>query len=532
MMRFADELVDTKQFGFPAADGIRKPELDMAKALVNSLAAEWDRSKYTDQYRENLMRIIKGKMKGKKVELEPTEEPRQAEVVDLMERLRRSLEQRGNGAGRRRRRKTAAKPTARATREAPAYETSRSVVLAQCRLPQSSAALALDNDADVKPMLASLADAPLVDPELVYEPKYDGIRAIAEVAPDADRSGCGRASATTRPRSFPKSRRRWRAGRARRSAPVVLDGEIVALDAKGQPTGFQQLQGRIHSPASRARAPGTRRVAFIAFDLLRDGSHDLRERPLLERRAALERVFAQGGIAAPSPQRAWCAATAARSTSGRSRSGWEGLIAKHADSRYKSGKRTPDWRKLKIVHEQEFVIGGWTEPRRRARISARCSSACTMRTARSSMSATPAPASTSTSWRADEAAEAARNTSCPFTSRPKTNERPHWVEPTLVAQVKFTEWTADAKLRHPVYLGLRDDKKPRPTSIARRRRDAMRPHPPTRPDAITTRRRRASVPRPGQPHGRGEAVEELTALDAGQPARSPRPEVLTSWSSS
>ena len=95
MMRFADELVDATSFEFPSESGIRKPELDMAKALVNSLAAEWDPSKYTDQYRENLLRIIKGKLKGKKVTLEEAAEPRQAEVVDLMERLRRSLEQSG-----------------------------------------------------------------------------------------------------------------------------------------------------------------------------------------------------------------------------------------------------------------------------------------------------------------------------------------------------------------------------------------------------------------------------------------------------
>jgi len=98
VMRFADELVDVKQFDFPTANGVRKAELDMAKALVNSLAADWDPSKYTDQYRENLMRIIQGKMKGRDVELEPTSEPRQAEVVDLMERLRRSLAQSGGGA--------------------------------------------------------------------------------------------------------------------------------------------------------------------------------------------------------------------------------------------------------------------------------------------------------------------------------------------------------------------------------------------------------------------------------------------------
>jgi len=109
VMRFADELVDVGQFDLPANSGIRKPELDMAKALVNSLAAEWDPAKYTDEYRENLLRIIKGKVKGKKVDLEPASEPRQAQVVDLMERLRRSLEQGGKKGGQ----KTAAKTKAR-----------------------------------------------------------------------------------------------------------------------------------------------------------------------------------------------------------------------------------------------------------------------------------------------------------------------------------------------------------------------------------------------------------------------------------
>jgi DNA end-binding protein Ku len=95
VMRFADELVDVSQFELPATQSVRKAELEMAKALVNSLAAEWSPEKYTDKYRENLMRIIQGKVKGKDVTLTPTEEPRQAEVVDLMERLRRSLGQAG-----------------------------------------------------------------------------------------------------------------------------------------------------------------------------------------------------------------------------------------------------------------------------------------------------------------------------------------------------------------------------------------------------------------------------------------------------
>jgi len=98
VMRFADELADISQFDFPTSKGVRSSELEMAKALVNSLAAEWDPAKYTDEYRDNLMRIINGKVKGKHVSLEPGSEPREAEVVDLMERLRRSLEQ-GGGRG-------------------------------------------------------------------------------------------------------------------------------------------------------------------------------------------------------------------------------------------------------------------------------------------------------------------------------------------------------------------------------------------------------------------------------------------------
>jgi DNA end-binding protein Ku len=108
VMRFADELVDTGAFDFPSPAQVRKPELEMAKALVNNLAAKWSPSKYTDQYRENLMRIIKGKVKGTDVELEEAATPRDTKVVDLMERLRRSLAQSGGSKAK------AAKPRAAA----------------------------------------------------------------------------------------------------------------------------------------------------------------------------------------------------------------------------------------------------------------------------------------------------------------------------------------------------------------------------------------------------------------------------------
>ncbi len=95
VLRFADELVDEQTLEFPKAGEVRKAELDMAKALVNSLAADWKPEKYTDQYRDNLMDIIHAKMKGKTITVEEAAEPRPAKVVDLMERLRQSLAQAG-----------------------------------------------------------------------------------------------------------------------------------------------------------------------------------------------------------------------------------------------------------------------------------------------------------------------------------------------------------------------------------------------------------------------------------------------------
>jgi bifunctional non-homologous end joining protein LigD len=319
----------------------------------------------------------------------------------------------------------------------------------------------------LEPMLASLDDAPLDDPHLVYEPKYDGIRAIVEIVPNGVRlwSRLGNEKTT----QFPEIAEALRQWARRRKAPLVLDGEIVALDDEGEPTGFQNLQGRIHLGRGGGRPIGARRkrtpdvspsgrVALIAFDVLRDGATDYRGRPLTERRAALERLFARTG----SPL-----LRISRQVRGDGRAlhdevvarGWEGLIAKHADSLYKSGKRTPDWKKLKIVHEQEFVVGGWTEPRQTrsyfgALLLGVYDGADLVYVGH-----------TGTGFNEKELARVMallrprEIKECPFEHRPKTNERPHWVRPELVAQIKFTEWTVDAKLRHPVYLGLRDDKR-------------------------------------------------------------------------
>lgn len=105
MMRFADELADLADFKFPKSEGIRPGELKMAMQLIDSLAAAWEPEKYTDEYRENLMRVIQSKLKGRKPKLQERETPQQAEVVDLMERLRASLETKDKTAGRKTTRK-------------------------------------------------------------------------------------------------------------------------------------------------------------------------------------------------------------------------------------------------------------------------------------------------------------------------------------------------------------------------------------------------------------------------------------------
>jgi len=99
LLRYADELVDGEQLAFPAADKVRKAELDMAKMLIDNLAADWDPSKYTDEYRENLMKLIKARMKGEKPHLPAAEAPASGQVVDLMERLRQSLNARAGSSG-------------------------------------------------------------------------------------------------------------------------------------------------------------------------------------------------------------------------------------------------------------------------------------------------------------------------------------------------------------------------------------------------------------------------------------------------
>jgi bifunctional non-homologous end joining protein LigD len=297
----------------------------------------------------------------------------------------------------------------------------------------------------VRPMLASLGGAPLHDPDLVYEPKYDGIRAVAEIAPRGAAVKLWSRLGNDKAREFPAIVSALQQWARRRTTPLVLDGEIVALDSSGNPAGFQHLQR------------GASDCAYICFDILRDGATDLRGRPLVERRKSLERLLS--GASTSIFRISEIVFGDGRELHERAvAGGWEGLIAKKAASLYHSGKRTPDWRKIKLLSEQEFVVAGWTEPRQ-----TRMHLGALVLGVHDNGSLLYA-GRVGTGFDDRELAKLIKllkpieTRTTPLSNAPRTTEKTHWVKPTLVAQVRFTEWTADGSLRHPVYLGLRDDK--------------------------------------------------------------------------
>jgi bifunctional non-homologous end joining protein LigD len=366
---------------------------------------------------------------------------------------------------------------------------------------------------ELRPMLATSPDASpsLVDPRAVYEPKYDGIRAIVlvEGGPPPlvrlwSRNGNEKSA------QFPEVVAALAAWAASLDGPVVLDGEIVALDARGEAAGFQKLQGRINVsvPGYRSSAPAQtaaeQPAAFVAFDLLRDGDTDLRVQPLTARRAALEARLA--GWRPPVLRLSEQAVGDGRALYARAdRDGWEGLVVKRAAGPYRAGKRSPEWQKLKIQQQDEFVVGGWTAPRgARRHFGALILGTANADGTLSYVGDVGTGFPDAELERLAGLLAALATDTCPFETPPKTVSTAHWVTPRLVAQVRYTEMTDEGRLRHPAYLGLRDDKaasavrapKGRRTAHPLRTRPAAAPASAVRPARATrsrARRRRGVV---------------------------------------
>jgi bifunctional non-homologous end joining protein LigD len=339
---------------------------------------------------------------------------------------------------------------------------------------------------DLRPMLAVGGDPepPLEGEGLVYEPKYDGIRAVVEVAGgDSPRVGIWSRNGNEKSAQFPDivaALVDWGRGL---DAVVVLDGEIVALDAAGRPQGFQRLQHRIHVsvPGYRSKKPilppDEQPAALVVFDLLRFGDLDLRDHALTERRQALEHLVNEHPFPSTTLR-----VTEQHTDSGQALyaraedQGWEGLLVKQARSPYRAGKRSQEWRKLKLQNVDEFVVCGYTDPQgtrthfgalvlgiheapRATRPKARAKSAASPDGLLRYVGDVGTGFSHAEIERLWTLLEPLATTTCPLLDPPASlGRRAHWVRPVLVAQVRYTEMTDEGRLRHPAYLGLRDDK--------------------------------------------------------------------------
>ncbi len=303
------------------------------------------------------------------------------------------------------------------------------------------------------PALATLTRERFSRRNWIFERKLDGMRLIASRSGDDVRL-VSRSGADARG-SFPEI---VEALAAVDAPDFVVDGEVVAFD--GRRTSFSKLQARMHvSDPRKARRTGVA-VVYYLFDLLHLDGHSTRALPLRERKALLKDLFDWAD-----PLRY----TTHRNADGEDyfrqacAAGWEGLIAKRADSTYHSG-RTTDWLKFKCEQGQEFVVGGWTDPQ-----GARSGFGALLLGYYDTDGALVYAGKVGTGFDrallgslaeqlAGLAADRTAFDESTLPSAPVFRRGVHWVEPRLVAQIGFAEWTPDGQLRHPRFLGLRWDK--------------------------------------------------------------------------
>ncbi|MBO0829213.1 MAG: non-homologous end-joining DNA ligase [Streptosporangiales bacterium] len=306
-------------------------------------------------------------------------------------------------------------------------------------------------------MLAVTGELPPDDPRWAYEPKWDGVRVVACLGDGEARLWSRLGNQVTV--SYPELARLTRL----LSVPAVLDGEVVAFDERGRPD-FGLLQHRMHltRPADVTHARRTVPVTYVAFDLLHLGGHDTVALPYRDRRALLADLDLErgGGVHVPPYSEGHGAAMVEATLE----HGLEGVVAKRMDSTYVPGRRVDTWRKMKHQHTRDVLVAGWLpgEGRREGTIGA-------------IVMALPDGAGVlrhvgqvGTGF-SDQvlddlhtllAAEETATGALAGQLEPAAERVVHWVEPRRVAEVRYTNWTRDGRLRAAVWRGLRPDVDP------------------------------------------------------------------------
>lgn len=309
----------------------------------------------------------------------------------------------------------------------------------------------------IPPMMAVLWDElPGDEGRWAYEMKWDGVRAVVHVAGGRVRIVSRNGNDMTA--AYPEL---GDLAATLGQLEVVLDGEIVALDRSGRPS-FSALQPRMHvtDAAQIRRLRSSTPVTFLAFDLLHLDGRSTIEVPYVERRRLLESLHLEGPAWRTPP--AWYA-DGASVLAAAAEQGLEGIVAKQQDSRYRPGRRSDTWVKVKHLRTQEVVIGGWKPGTGR-----RGGVLGSLLLGIPSANGLEYVGKVGTGFTDAALRDLTRRLGArsqgesPFVGPvPAADAREaHWVQPSIVGEVRFGEWTRDGRLRHPAWRGLRPDKQP------------------------------------------------------------------------
>src|SRR6266576_1993059 len=302
----------------------------------------------------------------------------------------------------------------------------------------------------IHPMLATLVDEPFADPNWIFETKWDGFRSVCFI-----RNGKARFVSRNQIEMTPQYPELAKMPAQVDAREAILDGEIVALDQHGMPR-FQLLQPRVGRKSGIDALRGAAQIVYFVFDLLFVDGYDLMSCTVVDRKARLAQILRAADFVKLSEH-----------IEGDGKAFFhevekfhlEGMIAKRAASKYLQ-KGSTDWLKVKTVMRSEVVIGGYTQPRNTRSYFGSVVCGLYRDGKLHYVAHVGGGFNQRTLAAVYKLLQPLKRDKSPFVDAPKTNEPVQWVAPKLVAEVKFSEWTADNRLRHPVFIGLREDKKP------------------------------------------------------------------------